>query len=92
MAIFEHIEDFLVTVRKGQWFSWSDSSNKIYANLIVLDGGTKPTQQECIDGLAKLKKDDEDNTLKIQSDKNSGNTKLKALGLTDDEIKALLGA
>tara|TARA_R100000995_G_scaffold83416_1_gene59257 strand:+ start:264 stop:542 length:279 start_codon:yes stop_codon:yes gene_type:complete len=91
MAIFEHIEDFLVTVRKGQWFSWSDSSNKIYANLIVLDGGTKPTQQECIDGLAKLKKDDEDNTLKIQSDKNSGNTKLKALGLTDDEIKALLG-
>jgi hypothetical protein len=92
MAIFEHIEDFLVTVRKGQWFSWSDSSNKIYANLIVLDGGTKPTQQECIDGLAKLKKDDEDNTLKIQSDKNSGNNKLKALGLTDDEIKALLGA
>ena len=92
MAIFEHIEDFLVTVRKGQWFSWSDSSNKIYANLIVLDGGTKPTQQECIDGLAKLKKDDEDNTLKIQSDKTSGNTKLKALGLTDDEIKALLGA
>ena len=29
----EHIEDFLVTVRKGQWFGWSDSKNKIYANL-----------------------------------------------------------
>ena len=91
MKAFEHIEDFLVTVRKGQWFSWSNSSNKVYANLIVLDGGTKPTEQECIDGLAKLKKDDEDNTSKIQSDKIKANQKLKDLGLTDDEIKAIKG-
>ena len=32
-----HIEDYLVTVRTGQWFGWSDHTNKIYANLIVLD-------------------------------------------------------
>ena len=38
-----HIEDYLVTVRTGQWFSWSDPTNKIYANLVVLDGGSKPT-------------------------------------------------
>ena len=38
-----HIEDYLVTVRVGQWFGWSDPTNKIYANLIVHDGGTKPT-------------------------------------------------
>lgn len=49
-----HIEDYLVTVRTGQWFSWSDSSNKIYANLVVLDGGAKPTESECTDGLAAL--------------------------------------
>jgi hypothetical protein len=49
-----HIEDFLVRVRTGQWFGWSDSKNKIYANLIVHDGGSKPTEQECIDGLAQL--------------------------------------
>jgi hypothetical protein len=49
-----HIEDYLVTVRTGQWFGWSDSSNKIYANLIVHDGGTKPTEKECTDGLAAL--------------------------------------
>ena len=50
----EHIEDFLITVRTGQWFGWSDSKNKIYANLIVHDGGSKPTEKECTDGLAAM--------------------------------------
>ena len=49
-----HIEDYLVTVRTGHWFGWSDSSNKIYANLIVLDGGSKPTESDCTNGLATL--------------------------------------
>jgi len=49
-----HIEDFLVTVRTGQWFGWSDSKNKIYANLIVHDGGTKPSESDCTTGLAAL--------------------------------------
>ena len=32
----DNIEDYLVTVRLGGWFGWSDSKNKIYAwNLIV---------------------------------------------------------
>jgi len=50
----DHIEDYLVTVRTGQWFGWSNSSNKIYANLIVHDGGSKPTEKECTDGLTSL--------------------------------------
>ena len=50
----DHIEDYLCTVRQGQWFGWSDSKNKIYANLIVHDGGTKPTEKECTDGLKAL--------------------------------------
>ena len=50
----DHIEDYLATVRTGQWFGWSDSKNKIYANLIVHDGGSKPTEKECTDGLAAL--------------------------------------
>ena len=49
-----HIEDYLVTVRTGQWFGWSDSKNKIYANLIVHDGGTKPSESDCTTGLAAL--------------------------------------
>ena len=62
------IEDYLVTVRAGQWFSWSDSSNKIYANLVVLDGGAKPTESDCTNGLATLQAawDLENNSYKSQ--------------------------
>ena len=50
----DHIEFYLINVRKGAWFGWTDSKNKIYANLIVHDGGYKPTEKECTDGLAAL--------------------------------------
>ena len=29
----DNIEDALITINTGQWFTWTDSSNKIYANL-----------------------------------------------------------
>ena len=87
----DHIEDFLITVRTGQWFGWSDSKNKVYANLIVHDGGSKPTEQECTDGLAQLQTDHDDAKTKQETDKANANQKLKDLGLTDDEIKAIKG-
>ena len=64
----EHIEKYLVTVRTGPWFGWTDSSNKIYANLIVHDGGSKPTEKECTDGLAALqaKWDEENKEYRVQ--------------------------
>ena len=49
-----HIEAYLITVRDGQWFGWSDENNKIYANLIVHDGGSKPTEADCTNGLKAL--------------------------------------
>ena len=49
-----HIEDYLMTVRIGQWFGWSDSKDKIYANLIVHDGGSKPSESDCTAGLKAL--------------------------------------
>ena len=63
-----HIEDYLITVRTGQWFGWSDSKNKIYANLIVHDGGSKPTEKQCTDGLTALQAawDLENNSYKSQ--------------------------
>ncbi len=63
-----HIEDYLVGVRTGQWFGWSDHTNKIYANLVVYDGGTKPTEKDCTDGLATLQAtwDLENNSYKSQ--------------------------
>ena len=53
----DHIEDYLVTVRLGSWFGWTDSKNKIYANLIVHDGGSKPSEAEVDAGLKKLQDD-----------------------------------
>ena len=52
----DHIMDYLVTVRTGQWYGWAKGAEPrmVYANLIVNDGGSKPTEQECIDGLAAL--------------------------------------
>ena len=63
-----HIENYLVTVRTGQWFGFSDPDNKIYANLVVHDGGSKPTEKECTDGLAALQAawDLENNSYKSQ--------------------------
>ena len=29
----DHIEDALTSMYKNQWFTWTDSKNKIYANL-----------------------------------------------------------
>ena len=49
-----HIEEYLITVRTGQWFSWTDSKNKIYANLIVNDDGAKPSESDCTNGLMAL--------------------------------------
>ena len=49
-----HIEDYLITVRLGQWFGWSDSKNKVYANLVVHDGGAKPSESDCTNGLKAL--------------------------------------
>ena len=87
-----HIEDFLCSRHTGQWFGWSDSKNKIYSNLVILDKTkSKPTEKECTDGLAALQKSYDDNNTKLSTDETSGKTKLKNLGLTDDEIKALTG-
>ena len=88
-----HIEDYLVSLHTGQWFGWSDSKNKVYANLIIHDNSkTKPTEQECIDGLAKLQSDFDAAQTNTETKKASGKQKLKDLGLDDDEIQALMGA
>ena len=53
----DHIEDYLITVREGQWFGWSDSKNKVYANLVVHDEGSKPSEADVNAGLKKLQDD-----------------------------------
>ena len=48
------IEDVLVQMHSGQWFTWSDSKNKVYENLVVLSGQDKPTQEFLESELARL--------------------------------------
>ena len=88
----EHIEDYLVQLHTGQWFGWSGSKNKVYANLIIHDNQyTKPTEQECIDGLAQLQADYDQAIIDKEARKASAKQKLQDLGLTVDEIKEAFG-
>ena len=45
MMRLEQIEDVLVRLHSGQWFGWSDPTNKVYANLIIHGNQEKPTQE-----------------------------------------------
>ena len=62
-----HIEDYLAQLHTQQWFGWSDSKNKIYANLIlhpkiydasskglVNNPHSKPSESDCTAGLKAL--------------------------------------
>ena len=50
----EHIEDVLIRVHTGQWFGWSDSKNKVYANLVIYGDQEKPTQEFLEAELSRL--------------------------------------
>jgi len=78
----------LASMHTGQWFGFN-SKDQSYATLIVHDSSiTKPTEAEVNAKIQELK-DAEGNA---ETEKASGKQKLKDLGLTDAEIKALTGA
>ena len=88
----ETLEEYLALLHTGQWFGWSDINNKVYANLIILDDTkTKPTEQECIDGLAQLQADYDQAIIDKENNKTSAKQKLQDLGLTVEEIKDTFG-
>ena len=86
-----HIEDYLVSLHPGQWFGWSNSKNKVYANLIVLDDSkSKPSEADCTAGLLSLQSDFDTAKTNTETKKASGKQKLLDLGLTEAEVKALV--
>ena len=96
MARPETLEDYLVRLHRGQWFGFQnlngDDANKVYANLIIHDSSkTKPTEQECIDGLAQLQADYDQAIIDKEAKRTSAKSKLEALGLTTEEIKEAFG-
>ena len=78
----------LASMHKGQWFGFS-SKEQNYSTLIVHDSSiTKPTEAEVNAKIQELK----DAETQSETDASTGKQKLKDLGLTDAEIKALIGA
>jgi hypothetical protein len=56
----EHIEDILVNLHSGQWFGWSNSKDKVYANLVIHSDQEKPTE-EWLNAELKSQQDAYDN-------------------------------
>jgi hypothetical protein len=94
----DYLQKALHTFNGGNWYGWKkedDNGNKIpndqrmtYANIkIIKDGATMPTEAEVDAKIQELKDADADKETK----KASGKQKLLDLGLTEAEVKALIG-
>ena len=58
----DHIEDYLITIRTGQWFTWSDPKDKVYANLRLHEKVWNSDATELIDNpLTELPTEEEVN-------------------------------
>ena len=82
-----HIEDVLAKLHTGCWFGWSDSKNKVYANLVIHSADDKPTESALTTELAAQQTAFDDAATAKTTNTASAKTKLKALGLTDDELR-----
>ena len=52
---YTHIEDVLIPLNPGQWFTWSDTKNKCYETLVVIDGKyPKPSKESLETELERL--------------------------------------
>ena len=86
-----HIEDVVIGLHTGQWFGWSDASNKVYANLVIHSADHKPTESALTTELAAQQTAFDDAATAKTTNTASAKTKLKALGLTDDELRDAFG-
>jgi hypothetical protein len=88
----------LAQLHTGQWFGWrthDDNGNKIpnnqrmsYENIIIhYNSITMPTKTQVEAKIQELK----DLEITKEQNKKSALTKLSALGLTEAEIKAIIG-
>ena len=95
----DYLQEALHTFNGGNWYGWKthdDNGNKIpnsermqYQYIkIIKDGATMPTEAEVNAKIQELK----DAEAQKETDASTGKQKLKDLGLTDAEIKALIGA
>jgi len=82
----------LASMHIGAWYGWkkdwTGEHRMSYENIIVHDNSiTKPTEAEVNAKIQELKNAE----TQKETDASNGKQKLKDLGLTDAEIKALIG-
>ena len=94
----DYLQEALHKFNGGNWYGWKthdDNGNKIpnsermqYQHIkIIKAGATMPTEAEVNAKIQELKDAETDKTTK----KASGKQKLLDLGLTEEEVKALIG-
>ncbi len=88
----EYFNLALASMHNGQWFGWkkdyTGTERMSYENIIVHDSSiTKPTEAEVNAKIQELK----DAETNAETKKASGKQKLLDLGLTEAEVKALIG-
>ena len=88
----EYLNTALAKMHSGQWFGWkkdwTGDHRMSYENIIVHDSSiTKPTEDEVNAKIQELK----DVEANKETKKASGKQKLLDLGLTEEEVKALIG-
>ena len=90
----DYLQEALITfnTNKNQWYGWkkdyTGDKRMAYENIILNDKtATMPTEKEVNAKIQEIKDAD---TAKANA-KISGKKKLKDLGLSDDEISALIG-
>ena len=94
----DYLQKALMTFNGGNWYGWkkyNDDGTKIpndqrmcYECIeIIKDGATMPTEAEVNAKIAELKQAEQDAIDKIAP----GKQKLLDLGLSEEEVKALIG-
>jgi hypothetical protein len=94
----DYLQEALATFNGGNWYGWKthdDNGDKIpndqrmcYECIkIIKDGATMPTEAEVNAKIQELKDAEAD----IETKKASGKQKLLDLGLSEEEVKALIG-
>ena len=94
----DYLQKALATFNGGDWYGWKkeDDNGNVIPNSdrmqyqyikIIKDGATMPTEAEVNAKIQELKDAEAD----AETKKASGKQKLLDLGLTEEEVKALIG-
>jgi len=94
----DYLQEALQTFNGGNWYGWkkyNDDGTKIpndqrmcYECIeVIKDGATMPTEAEVNAKIQEIKDAEAD----VETKKASGKQKLLDLGLSEEEVKALIG-